>query len=673
MSKNEPSAPRCAALVGPYLSGKTSLLGSLLAATGAITRKGTIKEGNTVGDSSAESRARQMSTELSVASADYLGDPWTFIDCPGSIELVQDAYNALLVSDAAVIVCEPVPDKALTLAPLMRFLAANGIPHIIFINKMDTATTGVREVFEALQKVSELPLVLREIPIREGDEITGHVDLVSERAFRWNEGKPSELIQIPDTVQERGKEARNEMLETLADFDDTLLEELLEDTVPSTEEIYSNLTRDLREGAIVPVFFGSAERDNGIRRLLKALRHEAPGPQATAARLGVDGGGEALAQVFKTQHASHTGKLSLVRVWRGEVADGDTMGGERVSGVFRLHGQKQEKLSKAGLGEVVALGRLEKVKTGGLLSPSSVGGAWPDPFSPVYSLAIQAEKHADEVKLSGSLAKLMDEDPSLSYEPNQDTGELILKGQGEMHLQINIDRLRNRFNLDATAHRPTLPYKETIQKSISQHARHKKQSGGHGQFGDVHIDIKPLPRGGGFSFESTISGGVVPRQYIPSVEAGVRDYLARGGPLGFPVVDIAVILTDGQYHTVDSSDMAFRAAAQLAMREGMPNCKPVLLEPFCQVKIAVPNEFTSKIQRLISGRRGQILGFDAKAGWKDWDQVSALMPQAEMHDLINELRSITLGVGTYEWSFDNLRELTGKLADQVVQERGEKG
>ncbi|MCH7487833.1 MAG: elongation factor G [Proteobacteria bacterium] len=673
MSKNEPSAPRCAALVGPYLSGKTSLLESLLAATGAITRKGTIKEGNTVGDSSAESRARQMSTELSVASADYLGDPWTFIDCPGSIELVQDAYNALLVSDAAVIVCEPVPDKALTLAPLMKFLAANAIPHIIFINKMDTATTGVREVFEALQKVSELPLVLREIPIREGDEITGHVDLVSERAFRWNEGKPSELIQIPDTVQERGKEARNEMLETLADFDDTLLEELLEDTVPSTEEIYSNLTRDLREGAIVPVFFGSAERDNGIRRLLKALRHEAPGPQETAARLGIDGGGEALAQVFKTQHASHTGKLSLVRVWRGEVADGDTMGGERVSGVFRLHGQKQEKLSKAGLGEVVALGRLEKVKTGGLLSPSSVGGAWPDPFSPVYSLAIQAEKHADEVKLSGSLAKLTDEDPSLSYEPNQDTGELILKGQGEMHLQINIDRLRNRFNLDATAHRPTLPYKETIQKSISQHARHKKQSGGHGQFGDVHIDIKPLPRGGGFTFESTISGGVVPRQYIPSVEAGVRDYLARGGPLGFPVVDIAVILTDGQYHTVDSSDMAFRAAAQLAMREGMPNCKPVLLEPFCQVKIAVPNEFTSKIQRLISGRRGQILGFDAKAGWKDWDQVSALMPQAEMHDLINELRSITLGVGTYEWSFDNLRELTGKLADQVVQERGEKG
>ena len=667
---NEPSAPRCAALVGPYLSGKTSLLESLLAATGAITRKGTVKEGNTVGDSSHVSRARQMSTELSVAGTDYLGDPWTFIDCPGSIELIQEAYNALLVSDAAVIVCEPVADKALTLAPLMRFLAANAIPYIIFINKMDTATTGVRDVFEALQGVSGRPLVLREIPIRDGDEITGHVDLVSERAYQWNEGKLSELIQIPNTVEERGKVARNDMLETLADFDDTLLEELLEDTVPSTEEIYSNLTRDLRDGSVVPVFFGSAEKDNGIRRLLKAFRHEAPGPEATAGRLGIEGGDEALAQVFKTQHASHTGKLSLVRVWRGVVADGDTMGGERVSGIFRLHGQKQEKVAGAGPGEVVALGRLEEVKVGALLSPSSQGGTWPDPLSPVYSLALSAEKHADEVKLSGSLAKLTDEDTSLSYEPNQDTGELILKGQGEMHLQINIDRLRTRFNLNATAHRPTLPYKETIKKPISQHARHKKQSGGHGQFGDVHIDIKPLPRGTDFTFESTISGGVVPRQYIPSVEAGVRGYLARG-PLGFPVVDIAVTLTDGQHHTVDSSDMAFRAAAQLAMREGMPNCKPVLLEPFCQVEISVPNYFTSKIQRLISGRRGQILGFDAKAGWKDWDQVSALMPQAEMHDLINELRSITLGVGTYEWSFDHLQELTGRLADQVVQEHSD--
>jgi len=231
--------------------------------------------------------------------------------------------------------------------------------------------------------------------------------------------------------------------------------------------------------------------------------------------------------------------------------------------------------------------------------------------------------------------------------------------------------LRNRYNLTVTSHRPQVPYKETIRRPFSQHARHKKQSGGHGQFGDVHLDIKPLPRGSGFNFANSISGGVVPRQYIPAVEAGVRDYLHRG-PLGFPVVDIAVTLTDGQYHSVDSSDMAFKAAAQLAMREGMPNGHPVLLEPICQVEIALPNEFTSKIQRLVSGRRGQILGFGAKSGWKDWDEVSAQMPESEMHDLINELRSVTLGVGTFHWKFDHLQEITGRVADQAVAQRSER-
>ena len=216
--------------------------------------------------------------------------------------------------------------------------------------------------------------------------------------------------------------------------------------------------------------------------------------------------------------------------------------------------------------------------------------------------------------------------------------------------------------------RPQVPYKETIRGSVSQHARHKKQSGGHGEFGDVHIDIKPLPRGSGFVFTDTITGGVVPKQYIPAVEAGVREYLTRG-PLGFPVVDIAVTLTDGQYHTVDSSDMAFRKAAQLGMREGMPKCQPVLLEPIFNVKIAIPSEFTSRIQRLVSGRRGQILGFEAKAGWTGWDEVSVLLPQAEMHGLIIELRSATLGVGTFEWRFDHLQELSGKLADDVVANR----
>ncbi len=670
MNQERPAQPRCAAFVGPYLSGKTTLLEAILYRTGAINRKGTIKDGNTVGDSVAEARDRQMSTELTVATTSYLDDPWTFLDCPGSIELSQEARNALMVVDAAVVVCEPEPAKALTLAPLFRFLGAHAIPHIVFINKTDIGGAKIRESLEAIQAVSARPLVLREVPIRTGDHISGFVDLVSERAFQWREGQPSELIPLPDRIIDREQEARVGMLEALADFDDTLLEILLEDAIPSTEEIYANLTRDLQQDQIVPVFFGSAEHLYGITRLLKALRHEVPGPAAAAARVGLAEAGEAAARVFKTLHAAHTGKLSLVRIWGGEITDGMTLNGERASGLSRMLGSKTEKVAKAGPGEIVALGRLDGAATGAVLSASGTltGAPWPEPLKPLFAQTIRATHRADEVKLTTALGKLSDEDPSLSYGHDPHTGELLLWGQGEMHLQIALDRLRNRFGLQVDAARPGVPYKETIRSATAQHARHKKQSGGHGEFGDVHLTIKPLPRGTGFEFTDTISGGVVPKQYIPAVEGGVRDALAQG-PLGFPVVDVAVTLTDGQYHTVDSSDMAFRKAGLQAMREGLPKCDPVLLEPIFSVRIAVPNEFTSRIQRLVSGRRGQILGFEAKADWDGWDEVAALLPQAEMHGLIIELRSSTLGVGTFDWSFDHLQELTGKLASDIVAER----
>ncbi len=670
MATKEPSGPRVAALVGPYLSGKTALLESILLTTGAIGRKGTNKDGYTVGDSAPEAKARNMSTELTVASTQYLGEPWTFIDCPGSIELIQEPSNALMVADIAVVVCESDVNRALTVAPILKFLDEMKVPHIVFINKMDTALSSIREMVGALQGLSARPLVLREIPIRDGEHVTGHVDLVSERAFKWTPGKPSELVQVPDSLKEVEQGARTELLESLADFDDKLLENLLEDVIPSTEEIYKSLSKDLQEGLIVPVFFGAAERDNGIRRLLKALRHEGPEAAATAKRHGIDPKGGALAQVFKTVHAGHAGKLSYARVWRGEIADGMTLNDHRVSGMHRVIGAKHEKIAKVGAGDVAALGRMEKIETGDALSEKGDAKAapWPEPRKPLFSLAIHAEHRADEVKLSGALAKMVDEDPSLSYEPNQDTGELLLWGQGEMHLLIALDRLKNKYHLAAKSSRPQVPYKETIRKPTSQHARHKKQSGGHGEFGDVHIEIRPLPRGSGFQFGNTVTGGAVPKQYFSAVEEGVEEYLARG-PLGFQVVDLSVTLTDGQYHTVDSSDMAFKKAAQQAMREGMPNCGPVLLEPIFKVDIALPNEFTSRIQRLVSGRRGQILGFDAKEGWNGWDEVTVQLPQSEMHDLIIELRSMTLGVGNFSWEFDHLQELSGKEADDVISRR----
>ncbi len=670
MSTKAHSSPRVAAIVGPYLSGKTSLLEAILAHAEAIGRKGSAKDGNTVGDSSPEARDRGMSTEMNVATADYLGETWTFIDCPGSIELAQEANNALMVCDAAVVCVDADPNKAVAVAGLLRHLDEHDIPHMIFINKMDAAEKHVRETLEALQAVSAHPLVLREIPIRDGGTVTGHVDLVSERAFRWIEGKPSELMELPEQVREREAEARTELLESLADFDDALLESLLEDVIPPTDQVYENLSESLRANKIVPVFFGSAEHDHGIRRLMKALRHEAPDVTATAERLGVDTSKAPVARVFKTVHAGHAGKLSYVRVWSGEIADGMSLNGERVGGVQRIAGAKTEKLAKAGAGMVASLGRMESAKTGDVLSADgkAEGGHWSQHLAPLFSLAVRAQNRGDEVKLSTALVKLLDEDPSLTTEQNVDTGEFLLSGQGEVHLKIALDRFRNKFGIEVIGDRPQVPYKESIRKGTSVHARHKKQSGGHGEFGDVHIDIQPLPRGSGFQFSDSITGGVVPKQYIPAVEDGVKEYLVRG-PLGFPVVDIGVTLTDGQYHTVDSSEMAFKKAAQQAMREGMAECQPVLLEPICEVEIALPRDFTSNVQRLVSGRRGQILGFDAKDGWDGWDEVKVLMPQSEMHDLIIELRSLTQGLGTYRWHFDHLQELVGKEAEQVVAER----
>ena len=667
MTDKQSSAPRCAALVGPYLSGKTTLLESILFICGAVGRRGSIGEGNTAGDASPEARARQMSTELNVANAEYLGESWTFLDCPGSIELSQDAHNAVLVADAAVIVCEPSADKALTIAPILKFLDDHKIPTMLFLNKMDHPESSAEATVAAVKAYTDRPLVLREVPIREGEAVTGFVELAGERAFEWRGDQASERIDMPDSVKGRVEEVRQDMLESLSDFDDALLEKLLEDETPPIDEVYGYTTKVFREGGAIPVLFGTSVNGNGVRRLLKALRHETPEPTETARRLGFEvAGGDAVAQVFKTSQAGQTGKLSMARVLGGEVADGTTLNGERVGGLFRMLGSKQEKIAKAGLGEVAGLARMEGVKTGDTLSPSGdVKCEWPAPLKPFYSMAVHAEKQADEVKLPGALAKLAEEDPSFSFESVQDTSELVIWGQGDQHLQIAVDRLRNRYSLEVTTRRPRVPYKETITKAVSQHARHKKQSGGHGQFGDVHVDIKPLPRGSGFSFDDSISGGVVPKQYIPSVQNGVKDFMVRG-PLGFPVVDISVTLTDGQFHAVDSSDMAFKAAAQLAMREGMPKCGPVLLEPIFQVRITLPNEFTSKIQRVVSGRRGQILGFDAKPGWTGWDEASVQMPQSEMHDLINELRSVTQGVGTFEWEFDHLQEITGKIADDIV-------
>ena len=672
------AGPRCIALVGPFASGKTTLLEAMLARTGAITRQGTIAEKNTVGDASPEARAHQMSVEVNIAETEFMGDRLTFIDCPGSIEFAFESEAVLAGVDLAIVVAEADPKKTPALQVIMKALEDRAIPRILFLNKLDKAEGSLGEALETLQPASVAPLVLRHIPIQQNGILTGFIDLALERAFVYREHAPSELVDMAADDRSREGAARYAMLEKLADYDDSLMEELLEDIQPEREKIFRDLVKEMRAGSICPVLIGSAEHGNGIGRLLKAIRHEAPGIAETRARLKIEPGSD-MVQVLKTLHTTHGGKLSIARVLSGSVGDGTELTGPdgpvgRVSGVFRIVGQQASKRDPAKEGETAGLGKLDGARTGMTLATGKtpprqiVTLVRPDP---VIGTAVASAERKDEVKLSTALQKALEEDPSLLVSHRQDTGETVMEGQGEMHLRVALERLTGKYGITVRTHEPAVPYKETIKGATSVRGRHKKQSGGHGQFGDVVLEIKPLPRGSGFQFTDAITGGVVPRNYIPSVEEGIREYLARG-PLGFTVVDIGVKLTDGSYHSVDSSDMAFRTAAQIGMREGMAQCRPVLLEPVLKVEIAVPSDATARVNGIVSQRRGQLLGFDARPGWKGWDVVEAMIPQAEIRDLIVELRSATAGVGTFKARFDHLAELAGRLADQAIEKAGAK-
>jgi len=667
---------RLVAIVGPFQSGKTSLLEALLARGGAAPRQGSVREGTSIGDSSPEARAHAMSVEPNVASVDYMGDRFTFFDCPGSVEFIHDMRHALPVCDAAVVVCEADPRKAPALQGILRELEEMRMPRILFLNKIDLAGAGVREALAMLQPASRTPLLLRQIPVWENGIATGFIDLALERAFHYREAGPSTVIDMPEGVAADEKAARFSMLERLADYDDELMEQLISEIEPPRDRIFDDLARELREGLVVPLLMGSAHVGHGVTRLLKAVRHEAPGIRQTCERIGVGAQGLALAHVIRTIHTAHGGKLSLSRVLRGAFSDGATVVGsrgdeERIAGIVRLMGATSTKLTRAEAGDTVAFARLEKIATGDRLTDAKKP---PEPArvvappQPTQSFAIHVRERKDEVRLAAALGKLCEEDPALAYVQDQESGELKLLGQGEMHLRVTIERLSARFGVAVESHKPAIAYRETIRSAVSARGRHKKQSGGHGQFGDVAVDVAPRGRGEGFAFEEKVHGGSVPRQYFSSVEIGARDALARG-PLGFPVVDVAVTLTDGSYHTVDSSDMAFRAAAKLALADALPRATPVLLEPILAATIYIPSEALARASALVTARRGQILGFEPRENWAGWEALRALIPEAEIGDMIVELRSATSGVGAFETKFHHYAELVGRPAEAIIAAR----
>jgi elongation factor G len=670
------AGPRLIAIVGPFQSGKTSLLESILARGGALARQGSVREGTTIGDSSPEARGHAMSVEPNVASVDYMGDRLTFFDCPGSIEFLHDMRYALSVCDLAIVACEADPRKVPALQVILRELEELAVPRILFLNKIDQAGGSLRETLEMLQPASRTPLLLRQIPVWENGVATGFIDLALERAFVYRESAPSTVIEMPAGAIPEEKQARYSMLEKLADYDDSLMEQLISDIEPPRDLIFDDLARELREGHVVPVLMGSATGGHGVTRLLKAVRHESPGVTATRARLGLDDKGPPLAQVLRTIHTAHGGKLSLSRVLRGTFADGAFVTNshgveERIGGLARLMGATASKLQRAEEGDTIAFARLEGLATGDRISEGKAAPAaaeLPAPPPATQAFAIHVKDRKDEVRLAAALAKLCEEDRSLTFVHDAEMGEMKLLGQGEMHLRVTTERLADRFGVTIHTQKPAVAYRETIRDAVSVRGRHKKQSGGHGQFGDVVVEVGPRGRGEGFAFAERVHGGTVPRQYFSSVEAGAKDAMQKG-PLGFPVVDVAVTLTDGSYHTVDSSDMAFRAAARIALDEALAKARPVLLEPILSVTIYVPSEGLARASALVSARRGQILGFEARPGWIGWEALRALIPEAEIGDLIVELRSATSGVGAFETKFDHLAELTGRSAEQVIAQR----
>ncbi len=662
---------RAVALVGPAGAGKTSLAEALLFASGEIGRQGSIEAGTTVGDASPEARARKGSTEINLVRLDYLGDRFVIIDTPGSAGFMADGFAALESADFAVVVVDPDPARAALVEPMLRRIERVGVPHAIFVNKIDAARGRIRDLLAALQPMSDPPLLARQIPIRDGDKITGFVDLALERAYHYRPGQPSEEIGIPADMQDREVSERFHMMETLADHDDALLEQLLSDETPSRETIFADLIAETRANLVVPVLFGSALNGFGVRRLLKMLRHEAPVPREAAKRIGANGTG---VHVFKISHGGQVGRVAIARVLGAGLDEGAELvapEGEtiRAGALFGLQGEKTIKMPHADQGDVIAIAKADQVRANCILGAKASNDAslhLIDRPAQNAAIAIATKDRKDDVRLSTALHKLVEEDPGLAWGQEAETHETLLRGVNDEHLAVTIAKLKRRYGVAVETRPPRIAYKESIRKSATQRGRHKKQSGGHGQYGDVIIEVRPLPRGEGFRFEDKISGGVVPKQWIPAVEAGVRDAMEKG-PFGFPVVDVAVTLIDGSYHSVDSSEIAFRMAGRIAMSDALAQCAPHVLEPMCHVTVLTPASATSKVTSALSARRGQMLGIDSADGMGRWDRLEAMLPEIGVQDLDAELRSLSQGLASFESRFDHLAELNGKMADEVMK------
>ena len=670
---------RCISIVGPSQSGKTSLMESILHICNQIPNKGKVSDNNTFSDYLPEEHDLKMSISLGISNVQFMDEDYTFIDCPGSSEFINEFLQAAKISDLCIVVIEPIKEKILSLVPYFFYLNKMKIPHVLFINKVDNLNFDIKELLGTIQEYSLLPLVIRQIPIREEDKIIGAADVIHERAYAYTENKPSEIVKIPEHLSSTRDEIREKLLETLADFDDALMEKILDDVPTSTEEIYEHLKKDIATNNIVEVLTGSAENETGIRRLLKSIRHDCPSHEETLKRNQIKTtNNTTIVQVFKTNFIPHRGKQSIVRVWSGELQEGNTLQNNiRLQGMVSLKGKEFIKNSKVKAGDIIALSRVESIKTGDLISDAEKetkkGHDLPISPQPIYAKAIRSIKREDDVKLSEALKEILEADSSYLIERNKVTQQLLIWGQGEIHLRVALNKLKNNYNIEIKEEKINFAFKETIQGSVSDHITiHKKQSGGAGQYARVVVDVKPLSRGEYFKFEDKIVGGVIPKTYIPSVEKGCLEYMQKG-PLGFPVIDIQVTLKDGKTHDVDSNSNSFHIAGIKVLRETLENCKPILLEPYHKVRFLVPSKVVNNIYTLVTSKRGMIKDNKQKEGWVGYEVLEAEMPGCEILNLIIDVKSLSEGLGSFEHEFERMQTVQNKqLSENLIKEYSSK-
>lgn len=676
---------RNVAFIGINRSGKTSLVESILIMTGAISRRGKIQDGTMTTDYEPEAVSRQMSTQVTMARTTYNDYLFNILDCPGFVDFSEEVKLALMGVDAVVFVVEPDPGRVIQMDTLLRFTEEIGIARMVFLNKLDKPDLDVAGTLDALKQMPGTkvprPLAPLHYPIGSGSGFNGYVDVLKKEAFKYGAQGKAEKIEVPSDLQSDLDATREKLIESLADTDDALLEMVLEGQEPPLDLLEKDLNAGVRAGTFVPILVGSAQSDLGVITLLDTIIALCPSPEDHEYKdkegnvITVKEDGPVIAQVIKTYINPQSGKLSLTRVISGTIS-GDsqivdaTLSGskERVGGLYWLLGKKSETMPTAGPGSIVAIARLETPRTGDTLvtEKETTILPTPPPPPPLYSLAISPKNRNDEAKLSTLLGKLVEEDCVLKVDRDPDTHEYCLYGQGEVHLTLSRQRLERKYNIQLDSHKPKIAYKETITTKCESHGRHKKQTGGRGQFGDVWFKFEPLERGTGNKFSESIVGGVVPRQYIPGVEKGVVEAEQRGPLAGFPLVDVHVNLFDGSYHDVDSDEMSFRMAAILGMREGLAKAHPIILEPITEMQVVVPSSYTSGVLSQLNGRRGQILGYGASPSRSGWDEINAHVPQAELWDYIIDLRTLSQGLGYYTWKFSHLSPVPPTISQELI-------